>query len=73
MIGGTEVTSAPAAASATRSWEAPKESYTRGKKAIRSFSMAYVGFRWARSPVWTRYEDRKWDRSRRNPPCLLVL
>jgi hypothetical protein len=47
-----------------------KASSTRGKKAIRSFSMAYVGFRWARSPVWKRYEDRKWDRRRPKTPVF---
>src|ERR1700722_5157915 len=31
---------------------------------VRLFAMAYTRLRQARSPVWTRYEDRRWDRRR---------
>jgi hypothetical protein len=32
--------------------------------------MAYAGPRRARSPVWTRYEDRTWDRRRPKSPVF---
>src|ERR1700691_4254612 len=41
---------------------AQEQHYERGD--IHTCGMAYTGFRRARNPAWTRYEDRRWDRRR---------
>lgn len=73
MIGGTEATSAPVTASATRSWEAPKQALRAERKLYAHLAWRTLGSDGLEARYGSGMRTANGTAGGRKPPCLLVL